>query len=268
MVGFFKGDIVYLICSWRDSLSLLLPKNFKLFALVTLKSTVETYRIQFRYWWLWLAPMGLFVVSDLYLEGRMSDFLSETGDFPTKLDFVRGTVSLAARLWLLLLCCLATRASVGQKNLAYFISYLKSFGLLLVFFFCFKELSFFFLFFAPTNLVVRYLTMGWVSGFSPLFTFYLLFFLDSDGSVGELWRAFARAFKMFLYNLPLSFVLSVVFSIILSFSFVPNMLVMKSEGIMRECLGLFIVTLLVNVWANIYIKKLHEKPELYFNQPK
>src|SRR3989304_215348 len=44
--------------SWKDGLTLLLPRNLKLFALVTLKSIIECYKIYFKYFW-WVPVIAL-----------------------------------------------------------------------------------------------------------------------------------------------------------------------------------------------------------------
>lgn len=64
-------DQVY--SSWRESLSLFKPKNFKLFALITLKTIGQVFRLLLTYfWWFPALILGLIIFLELHYSPSMT----------------------------------------------------------------------------------------------------------------------------------------------------------------------------------------------------
>ncbi len=111
-----------LLRSWGDSLKLLLPSNLKQWALITLKGTVETYKILFkRFWWLLaliVGSGGIFCYRYFSIPFFVSSPIAQL--FPYFLVFF-------IALWLYT-CILVARPSVRLKDTSYFVSYYKRIG--------------------------------------------------------------------------------------------------------------------------------------------
>ncbi len=116
-----------LLQSWQDSLKLFYPKNLKLFALVTLKSIIDVYKLLLRYWWWLLIPIA---IGAWYLLQIRIDMLAivyeslKTGKMAPAMVFGLLTLSQCGRQLLgqllLFIACLATRPSVAKKDIRYF----------------------------------------------------------------------------------------------------------------------------------------------------
>lgn len=267
-----------LLRSWRDSLLLLAPQNFKLFALVTLKSTFETYKVLARtVWYFWLLPV-IILIQQLYWskEAFLAKFMA-----PLSVPYyiMTGVLYVGFAVWITVVFCLATRPSIGKKTLDYFQKHARFILILALIAILLWQLHFWWNRFFPSYYyeltaalaLVPALTALILSDFVPLLTFFILFFLDSDGSVKQLWYAAVRAVKMTVYNLPLLVILVV--------GMVLPVFMLIRYGTSHQWSGyiyvgalllylLLLKPLIINIWTNIYIKKLHEMPDLYFKQPK
>lgn len=266
-----------LLRSWRDSLLLLAPQNFKLFALVTLKSTFETYKALTRVWYIFLFPV-IILIQRLYF-GREAFEARFMAPLSVPSYIMTGVLYVGFAVWVTVAFCLATRASIGQKTSHYFDKYKRFILVLALVAIVLWQFSFWWnRFFASyyyeltaARALVPALAALVLSDFVPLLIFFILFYLDSDGSIKQLWIAAVRAVKMTVYNLPLLLVLMTVIAL-------PVLMLIKYatshqwSGYMNTGAFLLYVLilkpLLINLWTNIYIKKLHEMPDLYFNQPK
>src|SRR5579885_88683 len=202
-----------LLSSWKDSLSIFKPANFKLFCLVTLKSLMETYKVWLKYWG-WL--IGTFFIIEYF----WPQFPVTTGlDF-----FAMGPVNLLnmgplviSSLLVIKSCLimlitftlfLSARPSTLKKSYIYF-----------------SEYAIYLFYFVIWCLVLPLLWIGAFRGIqhiSPSFAFnysqilffifyffasvtsilYILFLLDSDGSFTAPIKELSRAIKMYLFNLP------------------------------------------------------------------
>lgn len=267
-----------LLRSWRDSLLLLAPQNFKLFALVTLKSTFETYKVMMRaVWYFWMLPV-IIVIQQLYLgkEAFEARFLT-----PLSVPYyiMVGALYVGFAAWVTITFCLATRPSIGQKNRLYFDNHRRfilplaciAIALWLLGFWLSRFFNSVHYELTSALALVPALVVFMLPDFVPLLTFFILFFLDSDGSIKELWTAAVRAVKMTVYNLPLLLILMTIITVPVLMLFTYGTLHQWSGYMNLGMLLLYIFLLkplLINLWANIYIKKLHEMPDLYFNQPK
>ncbi len=262
-----------LLRSWRDSLLLLAPQNFKLFTLVTLKSTFETYKaLVCNVWYFWALPV--FFLIQIYfdkaeLETRYFAKLSLSN------YVVSGALLLFTAIWMTVVFCLATRPSIGKKTLHYFNAHGR-FTLILAFVaIALWQLGFWsnwffsYLRYELTSAAIMVQSLGVLilADFIPLWIFFILFFLDSDGSITELWNAVVRAVKMTLYNLPLLLILMIV-TVLPVFVLAKFILSWQWPAYIAPLLYIVLLKpFIINIWTNIYIKKFHEMPELYFKQP-
>lgn len=200
--------------------------------------------------------------------------------------------------------CFATRPSVMNKNCAYFRGqYLKiiSYGLLLaaswivfiVSFVLFMGTAGTFLMQATHNFYNGYwpslfLSLHWLHALltSGLFVFSILFFLDSTGGLKSFYCSLWRSLKMVIFNLPLLVLLGLLFycanvlllvsvkKLCMYFVFdrdgntslteaqMANVMVIGSRVV--QTIRIILMPFFVCLYANIYIKKLHDQFDLYF----
>jgi hypothetical protein len=235
-----------LVQAWIDSLTLLKPKNLQLFAMVTLKSIVEAYKLMFKYfWWVILLIELCYVVLlfSLYPMTIMWSYLL--------------VIRLAFWLYQLLLfaVCTITRPSIVKKDCAYFRSQFFSF-------FYFAIL----LLFLPREISS--------TPFSAWTVFLLLFFLDSEKGPKHFLFSMWNALKMIVFNFPLMlcvyaamWLLNIVVSGFI-FAIVElvgtNPFILQCLGLLQSLLIVLLLPIGVCIYANIYIKKLHDQFDLYF----
>lgn len=268
-----------LIPAWRDSLTILQPKNFKLFFLVTLKAMVDTFKVWIKYfWWLLALPIVL-VVADLAIQNQIFKFLAMVRNaIPTSIMMVLPSYFDVLVITLLL----AARPSVALKDCAYFRSYfwraiLMAFMLRLpelvgeiIFTFYFRELVAIPLLLRVVSLV--HLLLKWYA------VTYVLFFLDSDGSIKGFFRSWLYAAKMMVFNLPFYTITGViallifqVYIVLLSYLFRMSGAAGMSLGVGIQMFVYFVLMLAFELFkdcflANFYIKKLHDQFTLYFGK--
>jgi hypothetical protein len=257
-----------LVQAWIDSLSLLKPKNLKLFLLVTLKSVTDTYKILLKYWW-WLFGIiiGCFVVSYLRDDSVMGIRNFSVQDGLLVIDY-SWTEKLSAWVYQVLLFAtiVATRSSLEQKDCTYFRRYMIYFLLIVPL-----------LFIVPLKF--------WPTSMSPLYFFALLFFLDSPKRLLYLQKinghracdllfSVIRALKMIIYNFPLLLCIGLAIRILedtFGYLFISPLLVsgVPLFRIFRifHIIGVALLPVSVCLYTNIYIKKLHDQFDLYFKQP-
>lgn len=258
-----------LVQSWIDSLSLLKPKNLQLFLMVTLKSILETYKLMFKYFW-WVLIIQL--ICYIYLSIQ---------------SFFMVAVVLQSLLFFMI--CAITRPSIVKKNCAYlrtqFFPYLCYAGLIaglsVIIFLCKVSM--------PASFYVLFYT--WIP-------FFILFFLDSDKSIKSYFLSMWYALKMIFFNLPLIvcayavlFLFNGAFTWIAEWiaellsslayqglmSLVSNFTSLKSIVLILFSVigglhyfilqGVLFLPISICLYANIYIKRLHDQFELYYKQP-
>lgn len=274
-----------LFVAWRDSLTILQPKNLKLFLLVTLKSIVDTFKVWIKYFWLLPVLYVSWISLILYVrlvpsEGAMSFFgtLNQYLRFiPVYIYIFIPPFALVCKGTLLL----AARPSTALKNCAYFRSY---FLRLLVAFFVMGVLNG--LYGLVITMGLRYVentaafifNYGLMSIGFLLFLYlinYTLFFFDGDGSFRSFAKSFIYAAKMTIFNLPFyvvvtlvsavlpvllgSFMLSLIMPYLNQASAIGIMIFMMIFGALQD---LFTICLL----TNFYVKKLHDQFTLYFGK--
>ena len=219
-----------LLQSWVDSLTLLKPKNLQLFVMVTIKSILEAYKLYFKYfWWLLLAmPLFLFITPNSSIQ------------YIALLSIVYVLYGL-----LFLGICFITRPSILQKDC----SYLRT---------QFQKIILYWFFW-----MLLFLPLFFISSYSSWYIFFVLFFADSEGGFKKFIFSMWNAWKIILYNFPLIFVVNVCFGIpVLIFNYL-----FFVTPLMHTVIGAFLMPIGVCIYANIYIKRLHDQFDLYFKQP-
>lgn len=269
-----------LLYSWKESLKILIPKNLKLFLLVTLRLALNTYKTLLLYFW-WI-PVVLFLL--LRTRTEINGFI---------IFFV------ATFLWIFF-TVISARPSLGRKDWHYFIDKaayificfisLIIFGLLLGFFDALvikflQALTALYiklqyassLFFADTKralleLKIMPLLIG-IQRYSysvsigmfvmPLLFFNWFFILDTSSRqwlditffLKAFFRSFIHSFKLYIYNLPLLLVIGLIVAAFgLGILLKPYLIIM----------GLLLMPFYICLLSNIYTKRVHEQMDLYY----
>lgn len=258
-----------LVQSWIDSLQLLKPKNLQLFALVTLKSIIEAYKLLFKYFW-WLIVLQLLC----YKFGLFGSY------------FFVVMIAVIQNLLFFMICAI-TRPSIGKKDCAYFRSQLYPFAYFAAFWTLLIAIGYFLGIVVPEGAELL-----------PVFVwtvFSMLFFLDAEKSVKSFCVSLWYALKMILFNLPI--VLCMYFAIYIFNASVVWLVGLLMDAIYQGLLmlgmkwiwmkdivrwivhhsvllilqyalvPLLLLPIGICTYANIYIKKLHDQFDLYFTQP-
>lgn len=231
------------IQSWKDSMKLLQLQNLKPFLMVTGKAVFDVYHrmnhpLSTRgNWFLGIALVVLIVLTNvinffqfIWLEVLLLNTTLHTIYF---------------------ICCLSLRPSVAIKDKAYFIEYLTRYWYLLV------------LGIVLGNTYVFFIPLMFI-----FYMFFLLFAFDSGGTVKGLVRALRNAVAMLYYNAPLSIVLYAAVSLL---TLALHSLVFFAWSLwggltITIILYLIFVPIEVALITNVYIKRLHDQPQFYFDQ--
>jgi small-conductance mechanosensitive channel len=139
---------------------------------------------------------------------------------------------------LLLAVCFVTRPSILQKNCQYLRAQ-------------FRKIFLYWLLLLPLYM-----------SYSPWYIFFVLFFADSEGGFKSFLYSMWNALKMIVYNLPLIFIISFCLGIpvvVFKFIFFVNPLIYSVASV-------FLMPITVCTYTNIYVKKLHDQFDLYFNR--
>ena len=219
-----------LVQSWVDSLTLLKPKNLQLFAMVTIKSIIEAYTLYLRYfWWIFI---GMVICYFLLI------------DPDTTARGVTLSVLVLSQFFyalLFLAACFVTRPSIMRKDWKYFTS---------------KQAV---LCIAYCSLLI--FVVG--SGLSPWSIFLVLFFIDSDLRPKSFFLSMWNALKMVIYNYPLIVIMGICL-------YLPVLIFDNTffiNPLLRNIIAALLLPIGVCTYTNIYIKKLHDQFDLYFNKP-
>ena len=251
-----------LLQSWKESLSLFIPKNFKLFILVTLKSALETYSLLFYYfWWLILITLAF----------DIGCYWPECVLVGTPWELVKKALELMLGFALFML----VRPSVSLKRWGYFIEHSKKMffgfaGFVAAFPFLRRYLYRFVGYLPSTGL------LGYVSAFlntmltnswlyvAPTFVFATLFYFDSDGSIESFFLSFYRGVKMLVFNLPF-----VLVSLVGMWVFMGGIQWIArtfwTDPLVGRYLFFSFMPFMVSYFKSMYIKRLHDRFELYFS---
>jgi hypothetical protein len=266
--------VYYFFRSWKESVSLFIPKQARLFFLITLKSIIESYKlIALHLWWLF----GLSYLTDI-LYSRY---------FGIKSYFC--IVPLLSWFLTIFFIYLIIRPSIKRKGWSYYKDYLGRFAYFVLFsiiaflipillllignkiaFWTFSISWIFYMLFLPfliVPLLISFLVAPQVVALytSPLLTFLLLFMLDSNGSISDVFQSIIRAFKMVIYNYPFCIIMFIVFIVC---STIGQMLIVQFFGINSFLLSSLVTNLILPIplciLTNFYIKRLHDQFGLYY----
>ena len=186
---------MYLLQSWKESLIIFTPKNFKAFLLVIFKSTIETSNVFLCYlWWLTVLDFGLPIVLKLGV-------LSKFGETLFTLWIV--ILHTLTRGIIVSFLILVARTSTDKKSYTYF----KYYGYYIIMIILVSVLICTPVVYLMGNHIVNFLFYrgGAVSLpviFDAIGISFLLFWFDSKGNIKSLFNTFVCTVKMVLYNLP------------------------------------------------------------------
>src|SRR4030095_1111164 len=253
-----------LVQSWIDSLTLLKPKNAQLFIMVTIKSIIEAYKVMF--WYLWAAMSlvmffhGLcllilpilfdtYIIKEsatlgTYMEGQSPHWIGDL--FEASMHWINQ--------WTLFTACLATRPSIMKKDWIYFKSHMYSFIYIAIVLFLIPKVY-------------------WPTAFSPFYIFLVLFFLDSAQGPKDFLLSMWSSLKMIVFNYPLLVVIGICWGLLVGLSkfFIVTFIFANDTVGLRfflcDIYGVCLLPIGVCFYANIYIKKLHDQFDLYFQSP-
>lgn len=255
--------------AWADSLTLLRPKNFKLFMLVTLKSIVETYKLLLRYWW-WLYVLIGIVTYGIESGSFIKIFLHLAPHYSFNYIYALLIFFQSFFLYVMMFVTyLTVQPSVSQKNFVYFYSYVVH--ILYLFMSLLGSLVFLASLLFSFSVHVKWPWSSFLlrSLFLLSQIFMPFFFFDSSPGIKNLIHSAFNSIKMFVFNIPLvllALVLCVGFTL-----FVRSFCFPFGYFIPANICGLVIIIVLfpaiLCLFANIYIKKLHDQFDLYFPQP-
>lgn len=242
-----------LIESWMDSLHLLEQKNLQPFAMTTLKSILETYKLMFKYFW-WLIGLQLICF------------------VPSLLSIGSFFIVIGLQQLLFCLTCIIARSFMVKKDFVYFRSYFYSL-----------------IYFVPLLLlssVVESL-FGSISGkllpFSAWTIFFILFFLEAEKNVKNFFLSAWHALKMIIFNFPLILCVHLVLCIFTAMVFSmmnvtalgtvafvwatgASMQSLFSVGLIYVIIMIFLLPIEICTYTNIYIKRLQDQFALYAEQ--
>ncbi len=227
---------MHLLNAWKESLSILKPANLKLFLLVTLKSVIDVYKLIFKkFWVMLLAIIFASVTIPVIIRMYTSPFMGFTDYFgwvvggmagPEITSFVLLLVLL--EIFILFSICLIecfmyllTRPSVHLKNYRYLFGYAKHCMYIFFYKLFFKTIAIILsisLTFLALELVdwvflnktiLSLIDASRVAG-ATLWAFFILFMLDSDGTISSSIKSLWRACKMWMLNFPICIILSCI----------------------------------------------------------
>ncbi len=242
-----------LVQAWKNSLTLFYPSSIKLFILITIGSIIEAYKIIVHYWWWFLVLIG---GTSLFWWHNVRFFF---------------LLSVVLNYLFVFVFSLATRPSVARKNIAYFRSYFILFLPTLAGFLSIKLLG-----------ILLIKIIGIMGQWQPIYlliksfsyaiqVFFIFFFLDSAHTTRQFSLSLLRSVKMTIYNYPIALIFGVIIlGLEIAFSFFVGSFLFAWEqvGLLLRIISLLnifmFVPLQLSIFANIYIKKLHEQFDYYF----
>jgi hypothetical protein len=159
--------------------------------------------------------------------------------------------------------CAATRPSIMKKDCAYFRSQMYAFIMLIIF----SILA--------SKVVWSAVVLQWCT---PWYIFSVLFFLDSGKGLKNFLLSMWYALKMIVFNLPLLFIIKLCFNLLVWVAYyfffgIPQSMYMIGAMLlplgvmlptMQNILAALLLPIFICIYANIYIKKLHDQFDLYF----
>lgn len=275
-----------IILTWKESLSLFKGNSLKLFILASLNNALRSFTIFFKQFW-WVSALLLTSVSSMIAFVKFSATIVPQATvnwlilLPMLSLFILTMFSL---LLFILVMFLVVRASSEKKDNIYVKNNLgKIWGL----FFMMMILGLF------TNLVAYYFGRPLVSGINAtpnmiinvpftmslfiilgfIFTFAMFFFLDSKARVLSILQSFWKAIKLFVYYLPVMFLLIVISlsinffnSMLLSFNsiFAGNIVLYSCFWLIYIIIVMFTSFVSLSFIANYYTMVRHKNYKLFY----
>lgn len=264
----------YFFRSWRDSLSLFIPQNAKLFSLVTLKTILSSYKKILKDLW-WLIALSAIVEYGIKMTPSMVGLWH--------------LIPLLLWLCVIYIMYLIIRPSLPQKNWRYYVTgWWKYIYVLLLSFaaialpYIFLKISlkianwavfghpiFFYLYFpflyAPILLAFVVAPEVLPIYTSPLLSFIIFFLLDSRGTPVDLVKSLWRGLKMVIYNYPFCLL---AYTVLLFSTYYLQVLLYRLLGIhnifFSTLAGTLAMVIPLSIWSMFYTKRLHDQFNLYY----
>ncbi len=241
---FNQEDAMKLLQSWGESLSLLRPENLRPFGMVTAKTVLDLYKGMNRPLTSkgnWLLAIGVILLIGFTNLIKMFH-----------LYWLEALLLNSMRYFLFFMFALALRPSVALKSWEYYHGYLKQFWYVMI-----------------LTIVLGLLQVYLIPLFFIGYMFFLLFFLDTDGSFRAAPMAVRNGFLMLLYNIPICVVVYAALGVInvLLFYLIAFALGYFGGLTIAAFLYVLFVPIEVAIITNLYIKFMHSQSFLYFKQP-
>ena len=270
--------------AWRDSLTILQPKSFKLFFLVTLKTVVDTFKVWIKYFW-WLLIIQ--ATKPWWWSALWNNYDLFNNPY---LRLTAIACVTCINILLIVSILLAARPSVALKNCAYFRSYIWRIIYILPISFLMDKGAGFLIntVFYPyigvpsaltPSVLLAIIMAGIVSWSVKIYVInYALFVLDTDGSIKQALKSLLYAFKIVAYNYPFYIIIYIVHGLIQVANHLFFLQIIKwlspepgSVGLQIISYGNMLVFALLTFFlycflTNFYIKKLHDQFTLYFGK--
>jgi len=235
-----------LVQSWVDSLTLLKPKNFQLFVMVTIKAIMQAYKILLYYFWWVMLLIALCAAAPYVIQSQQYMF------YNVQYKHVFFFTSCWLFELLFLAACFSTRPSILQKDSRYFILQFKK----IILFWIFMPL------------------FSWSSATYYGYIFAVLFFADSEGGPKNFLLSLWNALKMIFFNLPLMVVLGGIIyaSGWIGARYLEQFLIAQGTPVYPQwylfcnLIGALLLPIGVCTYTNIYIKRLHDQFDFYFSK--
>jgi len=248
-----------LLASWKESLEIFYPRNFKTFALLTFNAWVKAWKVVWPYAFGVLGAM--FILS--WLQGG---FVSVWG-FSRIIDLWRPM--------LIVLFLAAVRPSVGLKDVTYYRSLALKLMILAVLpwvtvivgeqlvasvpMYLWQQ-SLWTLYYICNILLVL---LVWHVG-AYAYVFFSLFLLDMP--MTGWYRAVKNTFVFFVYNAPVCWMVMLLELIVFGTAFLSLSRLTYSDQLqtlVSIMVWVLLTTLFLALWTNIYIKRVRDNPNLY-----
>jgi hypothetical protein len=244
---------VNILQSWKQSLSLFGPVPD------IVQSTLDTYKVLFTRWVPIVIMLGFVALH--YINIAIS--MSGDGD---QWRFLWGISRITLEYMFVFVICVAAGQAAGIKDNAYFVGFLWHFIMLAIIFVGIRQIVWHFdLLHIQLDDPIAFYVMIFMRDailYSMVFL-YTLFFLDSDGSFGQLWHCAKHTSVMALYNMPLVIVISVLLVSLVTMLNGAHQAFGITVWWVWLMSFLLYTPLMINVWVNIYTNIRRENSELY-----
>ncbi|MGE0010591.1 MAG: hypothetical protein AB7F19_01350 [Candidatus Babeliales bacterium] len=281
--------MVALLRSWGDSLRLLTPSGLKQWGLVTLKRSLDAYRILLKnFWWLILALIGVVsavfyyeyllwklqshVTSRAIAEGWSSfaEFNALVAYYTSLNRFLGISAFLLIAIWFYC-CLLAVRPSLIKKDFGYFVSYwahvLASMVVVVLMFLVLMAIAFFCLLLWPhlplqQNPAYYSVIAGSFIFLQFVMTYMLFFLFDTKAPFRSLFTSMWNGIKLAVYQFPIALlVCSMIYILSYPTAYIRELL--ASYGFVVDVFVCLLCPVYLAMLLYIYVTEIHSHPERY-----